>query len=502
MTSVVLYFQVHQPFRLRRYTFFDIGCSGRWFDDVENERILRRVAERCYVPMNALLLRAVERTGGRFRCAFSISGTALDQMEAWAPEALEGFQALARTGCVEFLAETSHHALPFLTDAEELAEQITAQAARVERTFGRRPTTFRNTELVIDESVAKVAESLGYTAMLGEGADHLLGWRSPGRTYRAEGCSNLQLLLRSYRLADDVAFRFSNRAWAGWPLTPATFAASLSAVPDDDEFVGLFMDYETFGEHQWKETGILDFMDGLPEAVLAHPRLDFATPSQVVARTTPSATLSIPHPVSWADAERDLTAWLGNPMQREANLALYGLLPAVKRTGRADLLEGWRRLSTSDHLYYMCTKWFSDGDVHKHFSPYSTPHDAFIAFMNVLDDLERRASASGAAAALATVPTPTGRRVARAAGTGAGTPAPADPFVLGPIPAARDRASLPEADARPRTASPTSGRAAAPSPPAPPTLPTPFPSASPRPAAASEPSARPPAADRKVPRGG
>ena len=392
-TSVVPYFQVHQPFRLRRYTFFDIGVNARWFDDSENERIVKRVAERCYVPMNALLLDLIDRTDGRFRCAFSVSGTALDQMEAWAPEALDGFVRLARTGAVEFLAETSQHSLAFLTDEQEFRAQVRAQADRVERLFGRRPTTFRNTELVIDERVARTAEELGFTALLGEGADHLLGSRSPGHVYGVLGCERLKLLLRTYRFSDDIAFRYSNRSWPGWPLTADKFAASIHALPAAEEVVGLFMDYETFGEHQWKETGILDFLAAMPAAVLADPRFDFRTPSEAVANRTSAGTLSIPHPVSWADAERDLTAWLGNPMQRSANLALYGLLPALRRAGRDDLTAAWRRLSTSDHLYYMCTKWFSDGDVHKHFSPYSTPHDAFIAFMNVLDDLERRIAA-------------------------------------------------------------------------------------------------------------
>ena len=258
---VVPYFQVHQPFRLRRYTFFDIGVNARWFDDSENERIVKRVAERCYVPMNALLLDLIDRTDGRFRCAFSISGTALDQMEAWAPEALEGFVRLARTGAVEFLAETSQHSLAFLTDEEEFRAQVRAQADRVERLFGRRPTTFRNTELVIDERVARTAEELGFTALLGEGADHLLGARSPGHVYGVVGCERLKLLLRTYRFSDDIAFRFSNRSWPGWPLTAEKFAGSIHALPASDEVVGLFMDYETFGEHQWKETGIFDFLE-------------------------------------------------------------------------------------------------------------------------------------------------------------------------------------------------------------------------------------------------
>ncbi|MFO0931602.1 MAG: glycoside hydrolase family 57 protein [Planctomycetota bacterium] len=403
-TAVVPYFQVHQPFRLRRYTYFDIGVDARWFDDAENERIVRRVAERCYVPTNALLLRLVHETEGRFRCAFSVSGTAIEQMERWAPEALEGFVALARTGCVEVLGETSHHSLAFLADDLEFRAQVADQAARVERVFGRRPTAFRNTELVIDEHVARTVEDLGFVALLGEGSDGLLGWRSPARVYGVEGCERLRLLLRHYRLSDDIAFRFSNRAWDQWPLTAEKFARSLAALPADDVAVNLFMDYETFGEHQWKETGIFDFLAAMPRAVLADPRFAFRTPTEVATAHAPAARLPIPHPISWADAERDLGAWLGNPMQRAANLALYALLPAVRASGRADLVAAWRRLSTSDHLYYMFTKRTSDGDVHEHFSPYASPHDAFIAFMNVLDDLERRAGAAATDAVAAGTP--------------------------------------------------------------------------------------------------
>ena len=438
MTALVPYFQVHQPFRLRRYTFFDIGVDARWFDDAENERIVRRVAQRCYVPTNALLLRLVEETQGRFRCAFSVSGTAIDQMERWAPEALEGFVRLARTGAVEFLAETSHHSLAFLHDEDEFRAQVRAQADRVERVFGRRPTAFRNTELVVDEHVARVVEDLGFVALLGEGSDGLLGWRSPARVYGVEGCERLRLLLRHYRLSDDIAFRFSNRGWASWPLTPEKYLASLRALPPDDEVVGLFMDYETFGEHQWAETGIFDFLAGMPRAVLSDPRFSFATPTEAAAAHAPVARLPVPHPVSWADAARDLSAWLGNPMQRAADLALHGLLPAVRRTGRADLLAAWRRLSTSDHLYYMFTKRTSDGDVHEHFSPYATPHDAFIAYMNVLDDLERRVAAAlpasaGPDVAPGPAPSPTTAETSPPA-PDAGPVAPA-----APAPAARAR---------------------------------------------------------------
>ena len=404
MTSVVFYFQVHQPYRLRRYTFFDIGAHDHYFDDAENARIIRRVAEKCYLPMNALILQQIERHQGKFRCAFSVSGTALMQMEEYAPEALESFKRLARTGSVEFLCETSHHSLSFLGDLEEFDAQVLDQAARVERVFGLRPTTFRNTELVVSNEVAQHAERLGFSAILGEGADHLLGWRSPHRVYRPESCERLKILLRSYKLSDDIAFRFSNRGWSEWPLKSERFAEWVHALPSADSIVGLFMDYETFGEHQWRETGIFDFMEYLPGALLKNGRVRFETPRQVAKAQDAVARLDVPYPVSWADAERDLTAWLGNQMQRAAHDALYAILEDVKSAaaaGRPDLLERWRKLSTSDHVYYMCTKWFADGDVHKYFSPYASPHDAFITFMNVLDDLARRARLAIASAPLA-----------------------------------------------------------------------------------------------------
>jgi alpha-amylase len=391
VTSVVFYFQVHQPFRLRRYTFFDIAKRHDYFDDVENERVLRRVAQKCYLPMNALLLKLCERTQGRFRCAFSISGTALDQFERWSPETLSSFQKLAATGAVEFLGETSMHSLAALYDLDEFDAQVTAHAARIEALFGRRPTTFRNTELVVDNDIARRAEELGFQAILGEGADHLLGWRSPHHVYRPEGCASIRMLLRSYSLSDDIAFRFSNRQWNEWPLTAEKWTGWLEKVPPRDDCVGLFMDYETFGEHQWADTGIFQFMEHLPKNVLRSGRFAFRTPSEAIAEHDLVGRLDVPHPVSWADTERDLTAWLGNHMQRAAGEALYALGKGVRKLegSHPDLLARWRRMTTSDHLYYMCTKWFADGDVHKYFSPYASPHDAFIAFMNVLDDLER-----------------------------------------------------------------------------------------------------------------
>ena len=397
MTSVVFYFQVHQPYRLQRYTYFDIGAKADYFDDELNAMIARRVAERCYLPMNRLLLELIDRTDGRFRCAFSVSGTALRQLEAWAPEALESFQALAGSGAVEFLGETSHHSLAAIADMDEFRAQVEDQRARVRALFGQEPVTFRNTELVFDEAIAREVARLGFSALLGEGAERLLGERSAHFPYRVRGVQGLALLLRDYVRSDDIAFRFSNRTWDRYPLMADTFASWLHAVPSSDPFIGLFMDYETFGEHQWAETGILDFMECLPEFVLAREGFDFRTPRELAwaepARLGAAPELDVPDPISWADLERDLSAWLANPMQKAAHEALYALGPAVRAAaaaGRPELLETWRRLSTSDHVYYMSTKHYSDGDVHEYFSPYDSPHQAFITYMNVIDDFSRR----------------------------------------------------------------------------------------------------------------
>ena len=400
MTDVVLYFHIHQPWRLRRFSFFDIGQGAAYFDDAENERILRRVAQRCYVPMGDLLLRLVERHGGAFRCAFSITGTAIEQMERWAPEALRGFERLVATGCVEVLAETSHHSLAFLADGREFEAQVARHRAHLEARFGRPVRSFRNTELVLDNDVARRAETMGFEALLGEGADRVLGWRSTHQVFRPRGCRSIGLLLRSYSLSDDIAFRFTNQGWSEWPLSAAKFASWLERLPGDAAYVGLFMDFETAGEHQAADTGILAFLEALPTEALRSGRFAFRTPVEVARARPARAVLDAPRPVSWADEERDLSAWLGNDMQRTAHAALYALAEPVREAhvrGVPDVLEDWRRLTTSDHVYYMCTKHWSDGEVHKYFSPYDSPHEAYLTFMNVLDDLERRTRTPGAA---------------------------------------------------------------------------------------------------------
>lgn len=395
MIDVVFYFQVHQPFRLRRLQPTAPPARLDWFDTPLDRLVVERVAERCYLPMTAVLLAAIEQTDGAFRCAFSLSGTVIRQLRQWAPKALDAFVALAATGNVEFLCETSQHSLAAVAHRDEFLAQVELQRRTVTDLFGA-PSSFRNTELILSNDVCREVERLGFDCILGEGADRLLGWRSPQVPYRPRGCQRLTLLLRSYSLSDDIAFRFSNRHWPQYPLFADTYAGWLHALPEPAQFVGLFMDFETFGEHQGEHTGILQFMRHLPAQVLRDPRFRFRTPAQVAATRPAIAELDIQEPVSWADAERNLTAWLGNPMQRAAQQALYALRPRLWALAEAQpaLLAAWRDLTTSDHVYYMATKHHSDAEVHDYFSPYDSPHAAFVTFMTALDDLRTRVAAA------------------------------------------------------------------------------------------------------------
>lgn len=386
MPSICFYFQVHQPYRLRHYSFFDIGQDHFYEDEEANRTILDKVARKCYLPMNALLLRMIKRWEGRFKVAFSLSGVAMDQFAEYQPEIIDSFRALTDTGCVEMISETYAHSLAALFDPEEFRAQVAMHDDLVKEHFGVTPHVFRNTELIYRNDIAQMAESMGYDAILTEGADHILGWRSPNFVYSPQNCSRIKLLLKNYRLSDDIAFRFSNRGWEGWPLTAEKFAGWAHAVNGSGELINLFMDYETFGEHQWAETGIFDFMEALPAAIFTNPDFDFVTPSEAAKRYSPVSKLDVQNAISWADIERDLTAWLGNDMERDAIEACYALKDKVLATGDKGVLRTWRRLQTSDHFYYMCTKWFSDGDVHKYFNPYGTPYDAYINYMNVLSD--------------------------------------------------------------------------------------------------------------------
>jgi alpha-amylase len=389
MPDICLYFQVHQPYRLRRYRVFDIGSDAGYFDDQANRAILRRVAEKCYLPANRVLREAVERSQGRFRFALSLSGVLLDQLESEAPDVLESFQRLVDTRGVDLLGETYHHSLASLHDPGEFRTQAGLHRGLLERHFGRRPQVFRNTELLYDDAIAPQVARLGFRGMLLEGTERTLGWRSPNYVYAAASAPELRLLPRNHRLSDDVGFRFSNRGWDGWPLTADRWAEWIARSAESS--VHVFLDYETFGEHHWADSGILEFLRHLPDA-LARRNVACRTPTELAERS-PVGALSVPVTTSWADAERDASAWLGNRLQRAAYDRHVRLGLRVKETGDPARLETWRRLGTSDHLYYMATKRLGDGEVHQYFSPYDSPYDAFIAYMNALTDLERRCAA-------------------------------------------------------------------------------------------------------------
>jgi alpha-amylase len=339
------------------------------------------------------MLELIEKYKGRFKISYSITGVLLEQLELYAPEVMTTFKQLAATGCVEFLAETYYHTLSFLYSREEFIEQIKAHRQTIRRFFGQTPRVFRNTELIYNNSLPAIIDQIGgFDAIITEGADHILGYRNANFVYRPTNSTKLKLLLKNYRLSDDIAFRFSNRDWKEWPLKAEKFAGWINAVNGCGYVVNLFMDYETFGEHQWQDTGIFDFLRQLPEEILRHPDNNFKTPSEVIKAYSAVGTIDVPHTISWADIERDLSAWRGNPMQENALTELYRLEDKVKQTEDSDIIADWRKLQTSDHFYYMCTKYFADGDVHKYFNHYDSPYDAYINFMNVMDNLNCRCS--------------------------------------------------------------------------------------------------------------
>ncbi len=390
MKSVCFYFQVHQPFRLRTYRFFDIGKNHDYFDEYANRFIMQQVAEKCYLPANKILLQLIKTLGKDFKVSFSISGTALEQFEQYAPSVLESFQVLAKTGSVEFLSETYAHSLSSLRDGDEFSKQVALHSKRIKQLFGQVPTCFRNTELIYSNDIGNKVYEMGFRSMITEGAKHVLGWKSPNRLYCSATSPKLKLLLKNFRLSDDIAFRFSERKWSEWPLTADKYIHWLQAMDPKDEVVNLFLDYETFGEHQWAETGIFEFLKAFPKQLVKNTQIRFRTPSELAGDLQPAASLNVPYPISWADEERDLTAWLGNEMQDEAFRKLFDIEKKVREVSDPVLTEEWRRLQTSDHFYYMCTKWFSDGSVHRYFNPYASPYDAFINYMNVLSDLSIR----------------------------------------------------------------------------------------------------------------
>ncbi len=386
MKTVCLYFQVHQPWRLKVYRFFNIGKDHNYLDDFTNRAIMQKVARQCYLPMNALLLKLIKENKGAFKCSFSITGSAVEQFRAYAPEVLDSFRALAETGCVEFLAETYSHSLAALSSKEDFVEQVKLHSKMIKDEFGKKPVAFRNTELIYSDQIGEMVSELGFKTILAEGARHVMGWKSPDYIYTNAIDNRLRVLLRNYKLSDDIAFRFSNQGWDQYPLTADKFASWIAE--ENGEVINLFMDYETFGEHQKADTGIFDFMKAMPKAVLKQGDIRFSTVSEAAKAYQPVGVLHCPHVMSWADEERDVTAWLGNELQNEAFSKLYALKDKVKALKSADFEYVWNFMQTSDHFYYMATKWLSDGDVHSYFNPYGSSYEAFINYMNVLSDFE------------------------------------------------------------------------------------------------------------------
>lgn len=393
MKSVCLNFQIHQPFRYRKYRFFDIGNDAYYYDDFANETFMRKVADHSYLPANKIILEQILKYKGKFKVTYSLSGVVIDQFKLYAPEVIESFAKLAATGCVEFLSETYANSMVSLNDRDLFESQVKAHDDLIEELFGQRPKVFRNTELIYSDELGDLVQKMGFEAMVTEGAKHVLGWKSPNYLYCNVLNPRLKVLMRNFRFSDDLSFRFGNQGWNEYPLTAEKYAGWMAALPKEEEVVTVFINYETFGQLQKKGTGIFDFLKNLPGAILKTGQLQFSTPSEVVANLQPVSAVHVLYPISWADEERDLSAWLGNELQKEAFDKLYKLKAPMSLCKDATLLKDWDYLQTIDHFYYMCTKFFSDGEVHKYFNPYNTPYEAFINYMNILSDFKIRLNA-------------------------------------------------------------------------------------------------------------
>lgn len=394
-SGVTLYLHVHQPYRVRKYSVFDTALRHDYFDEFDpdsgsnNEQIFNKVADKSYRPMNALLLKLLADYP-EFKLSLSITGTFIDQAERWAPDVLDDFRKLVESGRVEILSETYYHSLAYFYSVTEFNRQVDMHREKIRQLFGIETRVFRNTELAYNDSLAKWAEDKGFDGVIAEGWDKILHSRTPNQVYKAAGTKSLKLLLKNYQLSDDLAFRFGDKDWPQWPLTADTYKSWVDAAVSGGSIVNLFMDYETFGEHQWGDTGIFDFFEKFVDKWLSNNDHTFYTVSGAINTFQPVDEISMPETVTWADTERDLTAWMGNSMQQEALRYVYNLEEDIIRTDDQHLISDWRKLQTSDHFYYMCTKWFTDGDVHAYFSPYESPYDAFLYFINAIRDIRWR----------------------------------------------------------------------------------------------------------------
>lgn len=388
-SSICFYFQIHQPFRLKRnYNFFDIGLNHQYEDYDLNKSIMEKVARNCYLPTNQLILDLIDKHKGNFKVAFSISGMAIEQFEKYCPEVLESFKKLAQTGCVEFICETYYHSLACIKSEDEFKEQVRMHKDKIKSLFSYDCKTFRNTELIYNNNTARLAEEMGFDAILADGVDRVLEWKSANYLYRPATANNIKLILKNYKLSDDIAFRFSNKSWKDYPLTADKYAKWLYYASGDADSINLFIDYETFGEHHSKDSGILDFFKHLPDEVLKWPEIKFNTPCEITEMYNAKDILDVNEYISWADEARDLSAWLGNSLQNSAFELAYSMEDDVKKTKNKELIHTWRKLLSSDHSYYSCMKTSGDGMIHNYFSPYASAHDAYVTYTNVLNDLK------------------------------------------------------------------------------------------------------------------
>ena len=396
--SIVLYLHAHQPYRVKNYSVFEVGKNHDYFawdnsDPNGNQKIIDKVSEKSYLPTNKKLIHLLN-TYPDFKVSLSITGTLIAELEKWAPEVLQSFVDLVNTNKVEIVAETYHHSLAFFYSLQEFEIQVKMHREKIESIFGQTPKVFRNTELAYNNDLAIWADKAGYKGLLAEGWDKILGWRNSNHLYKPINTQNVKLLMKNYKLSDDIAFRFGNRNWSEWPLTADKYINWINDSQDSEIF-NLFMDYETFGEHQWEDTGIFDFLENMVPVWLKDSNNTFMTVSEAIDSYEVVDEIDVPETITWADTERDLSAWTGNAMQQQAIKAIYSLSSKILGTGDWNLIEDWRRLQTSDHFYYMCTKYFNDGDIHAYFSPYKTPYDATINFMNAWHDLRFRLNEKG-----------------------------------------------------------------------------------------------------------
>lgn len=389
MKTICFYFQIHQPFRLKRYRFFDIGRDHYYYDDYNNEEIISNIARKAYIPANQLMLEMIKSSDYKFKVAYSISGMALEQLEIYCPEFIDGMKELLKTGCVELLSETYAHSLSSLSDPVEFTRQVKQHSDKIHTVFGVKPKIFRNTELIYSDEIGSLVASLGYKGMITEGAKHILGWKSPNYVYSCSTAPKLKLLLKNFKLSDDISFRFGNYTWNEYPLTADKLMGWIEAMPESEQVVNLFMGYDVLGNLQPKETGIFEFFKALP-AYAESKGITFSTPGEAIKNISAVDQIHVPYPISWADEERDTSAWLGNVLQNEAFKSLYSVSERVRLCGDRRLMQDWNYLQTSDHFYYMSTKRFSDGAVHSFFSPYETPFEAFTNYMNILSDFIMR----------------------------------------------------------------------------------------------------------------